>query len=122
MSLILVFSFNPVVFAMILLSLSFFITIPVSLSSSVTSTSFCRVASSVLSFLLSACVLSFTVLGKLVPPTLGVAVVVECSHFCMVMRGVQKVGAMTVTSAVKGVFERDSKTRAEFFSIEQGKR
>ena len=48
---------------------------------------------------------------------LGVAVVIESSHFCMVMRGVQKVGAKTVSSAVRGCFEKDPKTRAEFFSI-----
>jgi GTP cyclohydrolase I len=51
---------------------------------------------------------------------LGVAVVVECTHFCMVMRGVQKVGASTTTSSVRGIFEKNQKTRAEFFSIIQG--
>ncbi|GAX28778.1 GTP cyclohydrolase I [Fistulifera solaris] len=53
---------------------------------------------------------------------LGVAVVVECTHFCMVMRGVQKVGAVTTTSSVRGCFENNAKTRAEFFSIIQGNR
>jgi len=50
---------------------------------------------------------------------LGVAVVVECTHFCMVMRGIQKVGASTVTSSVRGCFESNGRTRAEFFSIIQ---
>lgn len=48
---------------------------------------------------------------------MGVAVVVECKHYCMIMRGVEKCGASTVTSSVRGCFERNSKTRAEFFSI-----
>lgn len=48
---------------------------------------------------------------------LGVAVVIECSHFCMVMRGVQKVGATTSTSSVRGCFQDDPEKRAEFFSI-----
>ena len=51
---------------------------------------------------------------------LGVAVVVECTHFCMVMRGVQKTGAVTTTSSVRGCFESNPKTRAEFFSIIHG--
>jgi len=51
---------------------------------------------------------------------LGVAVVIECTHFCMVMRGVQKVGASTTTSSVRGIFESNPKTRAEFFSIIHG--
>mmetsp|Transcript_25596 Transcript_25596/g.36714 ORF Transcript_25596/g.36714 Transcript_25596/m.36714 type:complete len:310 (-) Transcript_25596:1787-2716(-) len=48
---------------------------------------------------------------------LGVAVVVECQHFCMVMRGVEKCGSQTYTSCFRGLFEEDSQRRSEFFSV-----
>jgi GTP cyclohydrolase IA len=51
---------------------------------------------------------------------LGVAVVMECRHFCMVMRGVEKTATSTTTSSVRGCFETNLKTRAEFFSIVNG--
>ncbi|KAL3945192.1 MAG: hypothetical protein SGBAC_000729 [Bacillariaceae sp.] len=48
---------------------------------------------------------------------LGVMVVMECSHMCMVMRGVQKVGASTFTYSARGCFESDAAKRTEFFNI-----
>ncbi|MDC1142073.1 GTP cyclohydrolase I FolE [Planctomycetota bacterium] len=44
----------------------------------------------------------------------GVAVVVECSHMCMVMRGIQKVGTTTVTRSLLGAFKEESALRSEF--------
>ncbi|KAG9240052.1 GTP cyclohydrolase 1 [Calycina marina] len=47
----------------------------------------------------------------------GVAVVMESSHLCMVMRGVSKTTASTITSCVLGCIEKREKTRNEFFSL-----
>jgi GTP cyclohydrolase I len=47
----------------------------------------------------------------------GVIVVVECEHMCMTMRGIQKAGARTVTSAVRGTFASDAKSRSEAMAL-----
>ncbi len=47
----------------------------------------------------------------------GVLVVIEAEHLCMSMRGVQKSGARTVTSAIKGTFRQNEATRAEAMSL-----
>jgi GTP cyclohydrolase I len=49
----------------------------------------------------------------------GVIVVLDCEHLCMAMRGIQKTGARTTTSAVRGLFQADAKSRAEAMSLMQ---
>lgn len=47
----------------------------------------------------------------------GVAVVVDASHFCMMMRGVQKQNSSAVTSAMRGSYQTTTRTRAEFMEL-----
>src|SRR3569833_1418615 len=47
----------------------------------------------------------------------GVGVVVEASHFCMMMRGVQKQNSSTLSSAMRGSFQSDARTRMEFMDL-----
>ncbi|XP_062257445.1 GTP cyclohydrolase 1-like [Platichthys flesus] len=51
----------------------------------------------------------------------GVAVVMEAAHMCMVMRGVQKMNAKTITSVMLGRFQTDAESREEFLSLTLGK-
>jgi GTP cyclohydrolase I len=51
----------------------------------------------------------------------GVAVVIECCHMCMQMRGVQKQNAQTTTSAFTGLFLSNDSTRKEFINLVQTK-
>ena len=55
-------------------------------------------------------------LEKILRPK-GIGVVLECSHLCMMMRGVQKQHSTAVTSTVKGLFKEDPKTREEFMTL-----
>ena len=47
----------------------------------------------------------------------GVAVVIAARHMCMEMRGVEKINSITTSSALRGLFKKDEKTRSEFFSL-----
>ena len=47
----------------------------------------------------------------------GVVVILEAEHMCMTMRGIKKPGSKTITSAVRGIFEKDVAARAEAMSL-----
>jgi GTP cyclohydrolase IA len=47
----------------------------------------------------------------------GVGVIIEAAHLCMMMRGVEKQNSQTITSAMKGSFLRDLRTREEFLRL-----
>lgn len=55
-------------------------------------------------------------LNEAIQPT-GVGIIIEASHMCMVMRGVQKPGSATITSCMIGTFRDDPKTREEFLQL-----
>jgi GTP cyclohydrolase I len=57
-----------------------------------------------------------TAMEEALAPT-GVIVVLEAEHLCMSIRGVHKPGALTVTSAVRGLFRDDARSRAEAMSL-----
>jgi GTP cyclohydrolase I len=58
-------------------------------------------------------------LFKVLKPV-GVMVVMEAEHTCMTVRGVKKPGAMTITSAIRGGFRKDPRTRAEAMALIKG--
>jgi GTP cyclohydrolase I len=47
----------------------------------------------------------------------GVGVIIEAYHLCMMMRGVEKQNSKTITSAVRGLFRSDQRTREEFLTL-----
>jgi GTP cyclohydrolase I len=49
-------------------------------------------------------------------------VVIEAAHLCMMMRGVEKQNSRTVTSALRGIFRDDPKTREEFLGLVSGRK
>lgn len=55
------------------------------------------------------------IVNKLEPS--GVLVVVEAEHMCMTMRGVKKPGSQTITSAVRGIFKKDARSRSEAMAL-----
>jgi GTP cyclohydrolase I len=59
--------------------------------------------------------IAHTILEKISP--LGVAVVIEATHLCMAMRGVQKQNSFAVTSAMLGAFRENARTRMEFLEL-----
>ena len=52
----------------------------------------------------------------------GVAVIIQAEHLCMTMRGVKKPGSNIITSAMRGLFQKNPLTRSEFLSLVQGSR
>jgi GTP cyclohydrolase IA len=65
------------------------------------------------------CQVADAVMSRLQPQ--GVIVVVQAEHLCMAMRGVRKPGTTTMTSAVRGIFQTDPRTRAEALSLIVGR-
>jgi len=55
-------------------------------------------------------------INKTIEPK-GVAVVIHARHMCMEMRGVEKINSTTVSSALRGLFKSDMRTRGEFFNL-----